>query len=128
MKKLNLVGITVMSAMLLTACSGSGGSYETLEDLKAAVEKAGVDCEPDNSVTEVDFSGKAMTCNSANILYVYKDPDMMQQWIEMVDEDRQGIIEAHWVIGKDWIVISNEETANKLQPKIGGEVIQIGSE
>lgn len=117
-----------MSAMLLTACSGSGGSYETLEDLKDAVEKAGVDCEPDNSVTEVDVSGKAMTCNSANILYVYKDPDMMQQWIEMVDEERQGIIEAHWVIGKDWIVISNEETANKLQPKIGGEVIQIGSE
>lgn len=122
-----LAAAVVLSALLIAGCSGDG-SYKDFKELSKAVESAGISCDAGDSVTLIGDTGKAMTCNDAYIMYLYEDKQDMRSQIDFIDETRQGITTSYWVVGSDWYVItSNKDQATKLQNKIGGDIVQIGS-
>ncbi|MDN5890482.1 MAG: hypothetical protein L0H57_12420 [Yaniella sp.] len=127
MKKFVSAAAVVLSALLITGCSGDG-SYKDFNELTKAVESAGISCDADKTVTLIDDTGRALTCNDSYTMYLYEDQQGMRSQMEFIDETRQGIMTSHWVVGSGWYVIaSNKDQATKLQKKIGGDVVQIGS-
>jgi len=119
--------VLLTTALLLTGCSSGSDTYDDFDDLTKALRAAGIKCETGATVTQVDFEGTAKTCNSAQIMYLFPDPEYMEESLQFHDITRQGIFESHWVVGENWYVITNEENASKIAKKAGGEVTIIGS-
>lgn len=124
----NMGLVATFSIGLLTGCASGSDTYESFNDLTEALAKAGIECEQGKTVTNVDFGGIAKTCNSAQIMYIYPDAESTKQAVKFHDTVRQGILVTPWVVGENWYVITNDENADKIQRKAGGEVTIIGSE
>lgn len=115
-------------AVSLTSCSSSdvtppadGGAYETLDDLKEAVESTGLLC-PELVLDRPPskFSASSGSCSEDLSLAVYSTDASLEAQLEFWRPVGQRSVN----VGKNWTVVTADP--NLIQKKLGGTVLHTG--
>lgn len=120
---------TAIIAFSLVSCSASGvtrppadgGTFETLDELKEAVESAGLACQElvlDTPPSK--FSASSASCGEFTLLAIYSDDLHMESQLDFWRPVGQRAIN----IGRNWTVIS--EDPKLIQKSLGGSVLHTG--
>ena len=119
---------TAIVTLSLTSCSTSdvppppadGGTFETIDDLKAAVESAGLVC-PELVLDKppAKFSASSGHCGEFTSLATYSSDAYLQSQLDFAKSAGQRSIN----VGKNWTVVS--EDPKLIQKRLGGTVLHI---
>lgn len=119
----------VILAFSLASCSGSaptrppedGGTYESIDDLREAVESAGLLCQElvlDTPPSK--FSATSASCSEFTYLAIYTDDVYLSAQLDFWRPVGQRAIN----VGKNWTVVS--EDPKLIQKNLGGSVLHTG--
>lgn len=110
----------LLSVALLAGCAGGppagGGTYESANDVKDALVKAGGACDNwtgDNKVLKAKSSG---SCGTKYAVMVFDDTAALTEWRSMIKS-----LEMNGVSGKNWAI--SGAIPEDVQKKLGGDVI-----
>ena len=129
MNRLTLGTATAIIALSLAACSTSaatpppadGGTFETIDDLKEAVESAGLVCpELVLDTPPSKFSTSSGNCGEFISLAIYSDDMYLESQLDWWRPAGQRSVN----VGKNWTVVS--EDPKLLQKDLGGTVLHTG--
>jgi hypothetical protein len=119
---------TAIILFSLVLCSPSevtpppdGGRFETVDELKEAVESAGLACQElvlDKPPSK--FAASSASCGEFTYLAIYSDDHHMESQLDFWRPAGQRAVN----IGKNWTVIS--EDPNLIQKSLGGTVLHTG--
>jgi hypothetical protein len=119
----------VMLAFSLASCSGSevapppedGGTFESVDHLKKAVESAGLAC-PELVVDSPPskFAASSASCGEFTYLAIYTDEVYLESQLDLWKPGGQRAVN----IGKNWTVVS--EDPDLIQKNLGGSVLHTG--
>ncbi|PNI09514.1 hypothetical protein CXX84_04480 [Arthrobacter sp. AFG7.2] len=129
MKRVVEVIAAAIIAASLASCSASeatpppadGGTFQTIEELKVAVNSAGLPCTDmvlDKPPSK--FAAESATCGEFTSLALYSDDLHLQSQLDFLRPSGQRAVN----IGKNWTVIS--EDPNRIQKSLGGTVLHTG--
>ncbi len=129
MNRITACTATAVIAFFLMSCSTSevpeppadGGTFETIDDLKGAVESAGLVCQElvlDTPPSK--FAASSASCGEFTYLAIYSDDLHLKSQLDFWRPAGQRAIN----IGKNWTVIS--EDPKLIQESLGGTVLQTG--
>lgn len=126
--RFTLGAAVAITALSLGSCSSpdvtlpaDGGTYETLDDLKEAVESAGLLC-PELVVDRPPskFSAASGNCSEDLSLAVYSTDASLESQLEFWRPVGQRSIN----VGKNWTVVTADPKL--IQKKLGGAVLHTG--
>ena len=129
MNRLTVGTATAIIAFSLVSCSTSevtlppadGGTFETLDELKVAVESAGLAChELVRDTPPSKFSDSSASCGEFTSLAIYSDDLHMKSQLDFWRPAGQRAIN----IGKNWSVVS--EDPKLIQKSLGGTILHTG--
>ena len=128
MNRLTVGTATAIIAFSLVSCSTSevtlpadGGTFETLDELKVAVESAGLAChELVLDTPPSKFSASSASCGEFTSLAIYSDDLHMKSQLDFWRPAGQRAIN----IGKNWSVVS--EDPKLIQKSLGGTILHTG--
>ena len=129
MNRLTVGTATAIIAFSLVSCSTSevtlppadGGTFETLDELKVAVESAGLAChELVRDTPPSKFSDSSASCGEFTSLAIYSDDLHMKSQLDFWRPAGQRGIN----IGKNWSVVS--EDPKLIQKSLGGTILHTG--
>jgi hypothetical protein len=125
-----------MAALLLcvgmTGCSGpesstsdvtppaDGGTFETINHLKKAVESAGLVCPELVLHNHAKYSSASGTCSENISLAVYSNDASLEWQLDVWRPIGQSSIN----VGKNWTVVSADP--KRIQTKLGGTILHTG--
>jgi hypothetical protein len=116
----------------MAGCSGSesstsdvtppadGGTFATIDDLKEAVESAGLVCPELVLHNHAKYSASSGTCSENISLAVYSNDASLQWQLDLWKPIGQSAIN----VGKNWTVVSADP--KRIQTKLGGTVLHTG--
>lgn len=129
MNRLTLGTATAIIAVSLASCSTSdvtpppadGGTFETIEDLKDAVESAGLRCpELVLNTPPAKYASSSGSCGEFLFLATYSSDMYLEQQLDFAKSAGQNAIN----VGKNWTVVS--EDPKLIQKNLGGTVLHTG--
>lgn len=103
--------------------------YDSVEDLRDAVQAAGVDCSTSGNL-EDGRPGERLTCGMFFSLAVFEDPDDAMADYEYYRSLELGSREFAVLVGENWTFWNpnhafDDTTARELQQQLGGELFVI---
>ena len=119
-------------SVVMTGCSGSGsstpdvappadgGTFETIDDLKAAVESAGLVCPELVLHNHAKYSSSSGSCSEDISLAVYSNDASLEWQLDVWRPIGQSSIN----VGRNWTVTSADP--KRIQTKLGGTVLHTG--
>ena len=129
MNRLTLGIATAIITLSLASCSTSdatpppadGGTFETIDELKEAVESAGLGC-PELVLDKppAKFSASSGSCGEFISLATYSSDAYLQSQLDFARPAGQRSIN----VGKNWTVVS--EDPKLIQKSLGGTVLHTG--
>ena len=129
MNRLTLGTATALVALSLAACSTSevtpppadGGTFGTIDDLKEAVESAGLVCpELVLDTPPAKFASSSGSCGEFLSLATYSSDMYLQSQLDFARPAGQRSIN----VGKNWTVVSEDPAL--IQKHLGGTVLHAG--
>ena len=129
MNRLTVGTATAVIALSLASCSTSdatpppadGGTFETIEDLKEAVESAGLRCpELVLNTPPAKYASSSGSCGEFLFLATYSSDTSLQSQLDFGTPAGQRSVN----VGKNWTVVS--EDPERIQKKLGGTVLHTG--
>ena len=129
MNRLTAGTATAIIALSLASCSTSdltpppadGGTFETIEHLKEAVESAGLVCpELVLATPPSKFSASSGSCGEFTFLAIYSGDMYLESQLDFWRPGGQHSIN----VGKNWTVVS--EDPKLIQKELGGTVLHTG--
>lgn len=105
---------------MTTAAVIKDSEYSTIEDLRDAVEGAGVECTAWSERTESMYAAAGADCTSATVLLLFTSTSQRDQQVSVlkgitIDDDGQPLL-----VGPNWVINSDLATLEVLQPTLGG--------
>jgi len=129
MNRLTFGTATAIIALSLASCSSSdatpppadGGTFETINELKEAVESAGLAC-PELVLDKPPskFAESSGNCGEFISLAIYSDDAYLQSQLDFWRPAGQRSVN----VGKNWTVASDDPT--RIQKSLGGTVLHTG--
>jgi hypothetical protein len=128
MSRRTLGTATAIIALFLASCSTSeatpapdGGTFGNIEDLRQAVESAGLACpELILDTPPSKFSAASGSCGEFTRLAIYTDSTYLDSQLDSWRSAGQDAIN----VGKNWTVVS--EDPKLIQKNLGGTVLHTG--
>ena len=129
MNRLTLGTATAIIAVSLASCSTSdvtpppadGGTFETIEDLKEAVESAGLRCpELVLDTPPAKFASSSGSCGEFLFIATYSNDMYLESQLDFARSGGQRSIN----VGKNWTVLSPDPKL--IQQTLGGTVLRTG--
>lgn len=115
------VSLASCSTSELTPPPADGGTFETIEDLKDAVESAGLRCpELVLDTPPAKYASASGSCGEFLFLATYSNDMYLEQQLDFAKSAGQRAIN----VGKNWTVVS--EDPKLIQKKLGGTVLHTG--
>jgi hypothetical protein len=128
MNRWTLGTAAAVAACSLAACAApdvtppaDGGTYESIEDLRRAVESAGLRC-PELVLDRppAKFAASSGNCGENLFLATYSSDRYLQSQLDFAGPVGQEAIN----VGKNWTVVS--EDPERLRKHLGGTVLHTG--
>lgn len=128
MNRLALSVATAIIALSVASCSTSevppppadGGTFETIDDLRAAVESAGLVCpELVLDTPPAKFASSSGHCGEFTSLATYSSDRYLQLELDFAKKAGQRSIN----VGRNWTVVS--EDPKLIQKRLGGTILHI---
>ena len=129
MNRLTLGTATAIIALSLASCSTSdatpppadGGTFETIDELKEAVESAGLRCpELVLDTPPAKYASSSGSCGEFLFLATYSNDMYLQSQLDFARPAGQ----RSFNVGKNWTVVS--EDPKLIQKSLGGTVLHTG--
>ena len=128
MNRIVLATAAVVMAASLASCStpeakqppAAGGTFDTIDDLKDAVELAGLSCPELVLHNDAKYSASSGSCGELLSLAVYGSDASLETQLDFWKPIGQRAIN----VGKNWTVVS--EDSKLIQRKLGGTVFRTG--
>ena len=129
MNRLTVGAATAIFALSLASCSTSeatpppadGGTFETIDDLKEAVESAGLVCpELVLDTPPAKYASSSGSCGEFLFLATYSNDMYLASQLDFAKSAGQRSIN----VGKNWTVVS--EDPKRIQKSLGGTVLHTG--
>lgn len=126
--KITKTAVALLAALALAGCGGSssgtsgGGDYKTIDSIRAAMTKAGIDCtgyEQNKEVVGAREDGACQIGEDTASITIFNSADQRNQIRKATAALQSGIN----VDGGVWSVnVPTQELATKLQKALGGEI------
>jgi hypothetical protein len=117
-----------VTLLVLAACGGleKDATYESVDNLRSAFEKAGWTCEDWQQLDQIDAAVESGVCGDYTVLSIWQDEnDAMQGARSLFEtmEPFQGDQTQQVLVGPNWIINDRRIELSQLQNKLGGEVV-----
>lgn len=118
----------VATSLLVAGCGAdeTGGKYSDVEALRDAFVEAGGTCDEWKQTNRVLGAAQSGECGTDTVLSTYLNQDAVQQRIADTKDSIFGQMGDDWLTGENWII--NGENIEKLQEKMGGQVVSFSDD
>ena len=112
-----IVAAAVLSTIAFTGCSKQPAEYDNISALSAAVDAAGIDCDPLEPAPEAQLVEASGICVDSGVtLYLFDDPKSLENWRKV------GTRLSPSLIGPDWAATGDMQVMDRLAAELGGEI------
>ena len=103
------------------ALSADGGSYGTIEELRDAAEKAGLECPDWDLHNKATYAASSASCSNSIGLATYTSDSQLDKQLEAWKVVGEMIV-LERLVGENWTIDTDDPEA--LQKKLGGTVFR----
>lgn len=121
-----MIGASAIAlAALLTGCSGQTSTFDSVSDLRDALEEAGGECPEYRETGQSKYSSESAYCSPESVIAVYENHADVQAQVELRQRVTGSLLGGEWLVGENWSVDAPD--LEFLQAKLGGEIVNLGT-
>jgi len=101
-----------------------GGTYATVEALKASFVKAGGACPDFKQTNRITLAAESAECSANTVISTYvssSDISQLIQTVKKLNADLKTTGGNSWLVGENWVI--NSPTSTDIQEKLGGKIV-----